>query len=102
MPSPLALLPQGVSPPLPSPPRYLLGQSLLEYQHKASHQTLIIRPSDDPKLDHLLGIRHTILARPTGVEVIEEMFGRGLEHAARLGERYGHAFVPQPPNTPSL
>jgi hypothetical protein len=95
-------LPQGVSPPLPSPPRYLLGQSLLEYQHKASHQTLIIRPSDDPKLDHLLGIRHTILARPTGVEVIEEMFGRGLEHAARLGERYGHAFVPQPPNTPSL
>ena len=55
-----------------------------------------MRPSDDPNLARLVGMRHTILARPSGSDVVAEMWERGLEHAGRLGERHGHAFIQRP------
>ncbi|GAX79226.1 hypothetical protein CEUSTIGMA_g6666.t1 [Chlamydomonas eustigma] len=71
---------------------WLLQRSLLEYQNKAASQTLVIKPCDDPALEKLRGIRHTILARPTRADVVKEMWERGLDHAARLAERHGHIF----------
>ena len=55
-----------------------------------------MRPSDDPNLARLVGMRHTILARPSGSDVVAEMWERGLEHAGRVGERHGHAFIQSP------
>ena len=97
-PLPASPLPLPSSPPCaPASPlcRYLLRRSLLEYENQAL-ETLIVRPSDDPNLARLVGMRHTILARPSGSDVVAEMWERGLEHAGRLGERHGHAFVQRP------
>ena len=47
-------------------------------------------------LSRLVGARHTILARPSGSDVVAGIWERGLKHAGRLGERHGHAFIQRP------
>mmetsp|Transcript_34747 Transcript_34747/g.77282 ORF Transcript_34747/g.77282 Transcript_34747/m.77282 type:complete len:266 (-) Transcript_34747:537-1334(-) len=73
---------------------WLLRGSHQEYLHPRARSSLLVQPRDDPGLGALHGRRHSILARPAGRHVAQEMWERGVEHAARLGER--HAQVLQP------
>jgi hypothetical protein len=51
----------------------------------------MVKPCDDPGLSAMRNLRHSILARPTDVDCVAEMWGRGLEYADRLASLHAPA-----------